>query len=150
MKYIKNSDMDPHYDNLHNPISSTVCYHFTPNGTSNPLLLDRAKFANPYTQRMTVADKGGIPTSNVVRMDLAPGDIAAFRGRNHLHWREAISVDMDYRALLLHFSDFKHKNKVVKGRPIPHVIDSLVDVDDYDKFREVYAMYFEQDGRELT
>lgn len=146
MKYIQNSDMDPHYDNLHNPISSTVCYHFTPQGAKNPLLLDKAKFANPYTQRMTVADKDGIPARNVVRMDLEPGDLAVFRGRNHLHWREAIATDMDYRALLLHFSDFKYKGAIVKGRPIPHVIDSLVDVDNYDGFREAYAMYFEQNG----
>jgi len=140
--------MDPHYDNLHNPISSTVCYHFTPDGASNPLLLDKARFANPYTQRMTVADKDGIPECNVVRMDLAPGDLAAFRGRSHLHWRQAISGEMDYRALLLHFSDFKFKNTLVKGRPIPHVIDSLVDIHSYDEFREIYAMYFEQNGRD--
>ena len=115
---------------------------------TNPLLLDKARFANPYTQRMTVKDKAGIPSGNVVSMDLAPGDIAAFRGRNHLHWRNPIAGDMDYRAVLLHFSDFKYKNTVVKGQPIPHVIDSLVDVDSYDRFRETYAMYFEQNGQD--
>ena len=148
MKYIKNSDMHPHYDNHNNPISSTVCYHFTPGGVSNPLYLDKARFANPYPMRLTVTDRDGIPSENVVRLDLQPGDIAVFRGRNHLHWRDAVSTEMDYRALLLHFSDYSYKGTMSHGRQIvPHITGSLVDMNNYDEFRSIYTMYFEDSGK---
>ena len=148
MKYIKNSDMQPHYDNLDNPVSSTVCYHFSPEGVDNPLFLDKARFANPFTFRVTVEDREGIPRENVVRIDLRPGDIAVFRGRHHLHWRERITVDMDYRALLLHFSDVKYRNHLRVARPTPHVPHSMLDFDNYEAFREQFALYFEPDGRD--
>jgi hypothetical protein len=40
MKYIRNSDLTPHYDNIHTQISSTICYYSEPAGHSNPLYLD--------------------------------------------------------------------------------------------------------------
>jgi hypothetical protein len=148
MKYLRNSDMQPHYDNFDNPVSSTVCYHFSPEGAHNPLFLDKARFTNPFTFRVTVKDREGIPRANVVRIDLQPGDIAIFRGRHHLHWRERITVDMDYRALLLHFSDVKYRNHLRVARPTPHVPHSRLDLDNYDEFREQFALYFEPDGRD--
>jgi hypothetical protein len=144
MKYVRNSDMDPHYDNFDNPVSSTVCYSFSPDGATNPLLLDRARFSNPFTSRVTVADRAGIPEVNVVRIDLEPGDLAVFRGRQHLHWREPIFDDMDYRALLLHFSDVKYKGQLRIAKPGPHVPHQFIDLDNYEQFRETYALYFEQ------
>lgn len=150
MKYIKNSDMDPHYDNFNNPISSTVCYHFTPGGLSNPVYVDRAKFSNPYTMRLTVKDRPGIPAENVATLDLHPGDIAIFRGRNHLHWRDAVANDMDYRALLLHFCDYNYKGVSSAGGQIPNVAHELIDIESYDEFRETYTMYFEKNGQDWT
>lgn len=148
MKYLKNSDMEPHYDNLNNPISSTVCYRFTPEGERNPIYVDRARFENPHTHRLTVMDRSGIPRENVVAMHLKPGDLAVFRGRNHLHWRDFISSDIDYRAILLHYSDYKYKGRLIPPQPdmLPSIEAKLIDLESYDRFRERYAMYFKPTG----
>jgi len=148
MQYIKNSDMDPHYDNYNNNISSTICYHATPDGLKNPIFVDKAKFLNPYTMRVTIKDRDGVPKQNVAILDLKPGDRAIFRGRNHLHWRNFIPQEMDYRALLLHYSDYTYKGRAVVGHQIPNIIHDLIDFDNYDAFREEYAMYFETSGKE--
>lgn len=148
MKYIKNSNMDPHYDNFNNPISSTVCYHFSPEHLSNPIYIDRARFENPYTHRVTIKDRDGIPVENVAEMNLRAGDIAVFRGRNHLHWRRFVADEMDYRALLLHFSDYKYKGTLISGTDqIPLINAHLIDFESYDEFRRQYAMYFDSAGR---
>lgn len=57
MKYTPNSDLHPHYDNINTQISSTVCYHVEPIGCRNPIFVDKAKFLNPYQQRVTVYGK---------------------------------------------------------------------------------------------
>lgn len=148
MKYIKNSDMDPHYDNFNNPISSTICYHFSPEHLSNPIYVDRARFDNPYTHRVTVKDRDGIPVENVAEMNLRAGDIAVFRGRNHLHWRRLVSDEMDYRALLLHFFDYKYKGMLINGTDqIPLINAHLLDFENYDEFRRQYVMYFDAAGQ---
>jgi len=148
MKYGRDSDMQPHYDNFDNPVSSTVCYHFSPEGERNPLFLDKARFSNPFTSRVTVKDRGGIPGENFGKIDLRPGHIACFRGRHHLHWRDPINLDMDYRALLLHFSDVKYRNHLRMARPTPQVPHSFLDLDTYEGLREQFALYFEPDGRD--
>ncbi len=150
MKYIKGSDLHPHYDNLHTPISSTVCYHFGPEGVKNPLFFDKAKFFNPYTSRLTVKDREGIPPENIVRIDLAPGDIGIFKGRTHLHWREPVQGEIDYRAVLLHFSESHYRGVLQRGRPTTNVSADLVDLDSYTSFREDYSMYFEGNGKGWT
>jgi hypothetical protein len=144
MKYIRNSDMHPHYDNYNNPISSTICYHSSPESLKNPLYLDRARFSNPYPWRLTVKDREGIPLANVVRLDLQPGDIAIFRGRSHLHWRDTIRDELDYRALLLHFCDYEYKGTVGHGSPVPNITKDQVFFDSYDEFRRTHMMYFEK------
>ena len=148
MKYIKDSDMEPHYDNYNNPISSTVCYHFSPDHLSNPIYVDRARFENPYPRRVTVKDRNGIPVENVVEMNLRAGDVAVFRGRNHLHWRKFVADEMDYRALLLHFSDYKFKGTLLSGADqVLNIEPGLIDFDNYDDFRRKYAMYFSSNGQ---
>lgn len=148
MKYIKNSDMEPHYDNFNNPISSTICYHFTPEHLSNPIFIDRARFENPYPRRVTIKDRTGIPVENVVEMNLRAGDLAVFRGRNHLHWRNFVSDNMDYRALLLHYSDYKYKGSLLSGADqVPHINGTLIDFESYDDFRRSFGMYFNAAGR---
>ncbi len=143
MRYIKNSDMEPHYDDFGNSISSTVCYHFTPEHLNNPIYLDRARFENPYPRRVTIKDRRGIPVENVVELHLRAGDVAIFRGRNHLHWRDFVSDEMDYRALLLHFTDYKYKGMLFTGSDQLAQIDpALLDFESYDDFRQRYVMYF--------
>jgi hypothetical protein len=145
MKYVKNSNLHPHYDNYNNPISSTICYHSAPSDVRIPIYLDRARFSNPYPLRLTVKDRDGIPRANVVSLDLRPGDIGIFRGRNHLHWRDAIADEVDYRAVLLHFSDYKYKGTMTAGSgSIQYIANAAyVTYDSYDEFRRAYMMYFE-------
>jgi hypothetical protein len=147
MKYVRDSDMHPHYDSYNNPISSTVCFHSLPEKVENPLFIDRARFLNPYSGRLTVKDRNGIPLTNIVRLDLKPGGIAIFRGRNHLHWRDAIREDLDYRALLLHFCDYKYKDTRSLGGIAPHIGGGMMDIDSYDEFRRTYIMFFETAGQ---
>jgi hypothetical protein len=150
MKYIRNSDLHPHYDNIHTQISSTICYHSEPAGYSNPLFLDKAKFFNPYQQRVTINDKDGIPSRNVVQLDLAPGDLAIFRGRSHLHWRNAIEETIDYRAMLVHFSESQYDGRLIQPRVVEGIPYTLIDFADYREFRQKYAVYFEGVGRTYT
>lgn len=151
MRYSKNSDMDPHFDNYNNPISSTVCYHFSPDDVSNPIYLDRACFQNPHTHRVTVKDRDGIPAENVIEINLKAGDLAVFRGRNHLHWRKRIVDELDYRAILLHFFDYRYKDETNWGNDtIPFVQHHMVDFDSYDAFRRKYIMYFQAAGKNWT
>ncbi|ADU13920.1 hypothetical protein [Asticcacaulis excentricus] len=150
MKYVRNSDLLPHYDNILTQISSTVCYKFGPDGAENPLFLDRAKFLNPYQQRVTVKDKENIPSENIVRIDLKPGDLAIFRGRTHLHWREAIDGEMDFRAVLIHFSESQYNGTMLRPGPVEDIPYHLIDFDDYRAFREKYAVYFERAGMRYT
>ncbi len=147
MRYIQNSDLLPHYDNIFTAISSTICYHSAPNGAQSPLYLDRAKFLNPHQQRLTVKDRVGIPLVNIAKLDLQPGDLAAFRGRTHLHWREAVEGQMDYRAVLAHFADAEYNGKLLAPKFVQGVPRDLVDIDSYQEFREVYASYFERSGQ---
>ena len=147
MKYVRNSDMDPHYDHVNNPISSTVCYNFSPDHLSNPIYVDRARFENPYTHRLTIKDRDGIPIENVVELHLRAGDMAVFRGRNHLHWRKFVVDDMDYRAILLHYIDYKYKGSIIRAGEIPHVGHRMIDFENYDSFRREYVMYFDSAGK---
>lgn len=150
MKYIKNSDMDPHYDSYNNPISSTICYHFSPEHLSNPIYVDRAVFSNPYTHRLTIKDRNGIPVESVAEIHMRAGDIAVFRGRNHLHWRKPVLVDMDYRAILVHFCDNKYKGSILPAGVMPYIEHRLIDLESYDDFRRTYAMYFDTAGKSWT
>ena len=147
MKYMANSDLLPHYDNIFTVISSTVCYRCGPDGKRNPLFLDRAKFLNPYQQRLTVADKAGIPPQNIVELDLGPGDIGIFRGRTHLHWRETSVGELDCRAILAHYSDSGYDSVLKKPEFIRDIPSYLVDMSDYREFRMKYAAYFEHNGQ---
>ena len=147
MRYIQNSDLLPHYDNIYTAISSTICYHSSPDGAQSPLYLDRAKFLNPHQQRLTVKDRAGIPLVNVAKLDLQPGDLAAFRGRTHLHWREAVEGEMDYRAVLAHFTDAEYNGTLLAPKFVQGVPRDLVDIDSYQEFRELYSSYFERSGQ---
>jgi len=120
MNYIKGSDMLPHYDNFDNPISSTVCY-YNKTCESQPILVDRAKFNNPFYRRLTIESRE-IPKENIEVLDVNEGDMCVFRGREHLHWRCQVNEDIDYKAILLHYMD---KENTIK----------------YDEYYPKYASY---------
>lgn len=125
-----------------------MCYHFTPEHLNNPIYLDRARFENPYPRRVTIKDRRGIPVENVVELHLRAGDVAIFRGRNHLHWRDFVSEEMDYRALLLHFTNYKYKGVLFTGSDqLPQIDPTLLDFESYDDFRQRYVMYFNNGRR---
>lgn len=152
MNYIKGSHMLPHYDNYNNSVSSTVCCKNT--GKPNPILIDKAEFQNPYKMRLTVKSAATIPMRNVESLDVDCGDIGIFRGREHLHWRDKITEDVDYRAVLLHYTDYTYKGKALPAYEISYgdthpfadaiggINMELTNFDDYDSFREKYVMYF--------
>ena len=152
MKYNENSDCKPHYDNYNMPISSTICF-YNEDKINYPFYIDKAYFYNPHPFRLTVDDKDGIPKENKVQININEGDIAIFRGRNHLHWREKLPVK-DYRALLCHTEDYKYNNKLIsyissdncKKADINNIKNintyALTDLNNYEKFREDYVMHF--------
>lgn len=148
MRYTEGSDLLPHYDNIFTGISSTVCYRNGPNGKRCPLYIDKAKFLNPYQQRLTVADKAGIPEKNIAKIDLSPGDFGMFRGRTHLHWRETIIGELDCRAILVHFSESGYKSELRRPEYVADIPRYLVDMDSYTEFRIKYASYFETGGQD--
>ncbi len=144
MKYVAGSNLLPHWDLDLNSISATVCYKGT--RQSNPIYIDRARFMNPYVNRVTIKDKATIPADNVERIDVDCMDIGIFRGREHLHWRDLIEFEEDYRAMLIHFTDYT-LNGVSMDPPkrdqISGIGAGLLDFDDYMEFRRRYCMYFD-------
>ncbi|HEX7686619.1 MAG TPA: hypothetical protein VF453_02880 [Burkholderiaceae bacterium] len=144
MKYVAGSNLLPHWDLDLNSISATVCYKGS--SQSNPIYIDRARFLNPYVNRVTIKDKGSIPRANVARIDVEHRDIGIFRGREHLHWRDLIEFEEDYRAMLIHFTDY-NLNGVSMDPPkrdqIEGIRAALIDCEDYMEFRQRYCMYFD-------
>lgn len=151
MKYNENSDCKPHYDNYNMPISSTICF-YNEDKNDYPLYIDKAYLNNPHPFRLTVDDKNGIPEENKIKIDINEGDIVIFRGRNHLHWRDKLPIK-NYRAILCHTEDYKYNNKLISyihNNNIANIKDiqnintfSLTNVNNYEKFRRDYVMYFE-------
>ena len=142
MNYIKGSDMDPHYDLLLNSISATVV--FKGSNSYNPIFIDKSLFGNPYTHRLTIKDKSSIPVENIIELNADFCDIVCFRGREHLHWRNKINFDEDYRAFLVHFTDYSFNGKILQAPTeffgIKH---QLIDLNNYIDFRNHYAMFFD-------
>lgn len=142
MNYIKGSDMDPHYDLLLNSISATVV--FKGSNSYNPIFIDKALFRNPYTHRLTIKDKSSIPVDNIIELNADFCDIVCFRGREHLHWRKKIDFDEDYRAFLIHFTDYSFDGKSLQApKEFPGMLHQLVDLNNYIEFRNNYAMFFD-------
>ena len=153
MKYNSNSEVLPHYDNYNMPISSTICY-YNEDKINYPIYIDKSYFNNPHPFRLTVDDKNGIPNTNIIQLDLNEGDIAIFRGRNHLHWRHKQPVK-DYRAILVHTEDYTYNGDLISyifssdemiKADINNVKNvntyALTNLNSYAQFRKDYAMYF--------
>jgi hypothetical protein len=144
MKYGVNAELLAHYDNIYTQISSTICFGAEPFDFINTLYLDKSRFSNPYQERITINFRDAIPEENVVKIDLAPGDLAIFRGRTHLHWRDVMQENTEIRALLIHFTDSKFNGKLTRPITIKHLPHNLIDFDNYSEFRLSHAVYFER------
>jgi hypothetical protein len=127
-----------------------VCYYHPSEQQECPLYLDQITFHNPYPYRLTITDKSSIPLENTVTMNLKPRDIGIFKGRHHLHWRNKITTDIDYRAILLHFNDYYYQSKAVQPvsynqlrESLPNITPTFTYVKNYDEFRQRFVMYFD-------
>ena len=83
---------------------------------------------------------------NKIALNLSPGDIGIFRGREHLHWREACEAD-SFKGILLHYFDYSTKNgnpptqKYIKQLPFLLFKGKKV-FKDYIDFREKMSLFF--------
>lgn len=144
MKYITGSNLLPHWDLDLNSISATVCYKGSEK--SNPIYIDKARFLNPYVNRVTVKSKDSIPPANIAEIDVDYRDIGIFRGREHLHWRDKVDFEEDYRAMLIHFTDYVVNGESIdppKRDQVQQIGAGLLDFEDYAEFRRTYCMYFD-------
>lgn len=101
MEYIKGSKVNPHLDFVINEVSTTVC--FNTNG-NYPIYVDRRFTENNYNFRYTLNSVDEIPEECKVEFCLNSGDIIMFNGRNHFHWRNELTEDITYQAILAHYS----------------------------------------------
>ena len=101
MEYIKDNYANPHLDIITSEVSSTVCYYTE---GDYPLYMSSEFIENNYNHRYSLKDHNSIPLEKRIKMEIGCGDVGIFNGRNHLHWREKLTNDIKYRALLSHYS----------------------------------------------
>jgi hypothetical protein len=119
MEYIKNAEVFPHLDLITNEVSSTTCYYDT---GIYPLYICKDFIDNNYNSRYTIKSSELIPEDKRVKIDIRPGDIGIFKGRNHLHWREKLTEDIAVRAILTHYSYTQEGTEEYKNKtslPVP-------------------------------
>ena len=58
---------------------------------------------NNYLKRFT-ENIVNIKKEDKVEINIQVGDIGFFNGRNHLHFRKKLEKNIDYRAILTHYS----------------------------------------------
>lgn len=100
MLYNKNSELLPHLDLITNELSSTLCFNSKEN---YPIYIDKTFIENKYNSRFTI-EREKILDENIIKMEINVGDIGFFNGRNHYHFRDKLTKDIDYKGLLLHWS----------------------------------------------
>ena len=44
------------------------------------------------------------PSANIVKLNINVGDIGVFNGRNHLHFRDKVTENLNYKAIIFHWS----------------------------------------------
>ena len=108
MKYNENNECIPHLDLVHNEISATTCYK---TDKDYPIYMSKKYIQNYYGDRYTDTIEN-INQNDIIEINIQVGDIAFFNGRNHLHFRKKLEEDIDYRAILTHYSKTKaHSNE---------------------------------------
>jgi len=101
MEYIKGSEVNAHMDFVINEVSTTVCYNTNGN---YPIYVDSRYNENNYNFRYTLPKGVEIPEEFKIEFCLNSGDILMFNGRNHFHWRNKLEEDIQYQAILAHYS----------------------------------------------
>lgn len=97
MEYVNGSELHPHMDLVQNEVSATLCYEANQN---YPIYVSKNHIRN--TSRDRITDKN-IDRNNKFILDIQPGDIGVFNGRNHFHWRDAAPENLSYKGILFHF-----------------------------------------------
>ena len=144
MQYTKqsNNTMEGHFDTSENPVSLTFCIHSSESVAKNPICIDKARFSNPLSSRVTISDISDLDNNFIDRIDLKVGDLCMFRGREHLHWRENTDSNT-YAAVLCHYLDYSisdsdgrltrpHKNYT---RMIPRISKRRLRLKNYTEFK---------------
>lgn len=147
IEYLKktNDTMTGHYDTFANPISLTLCIYNSHPKKNSALYIDPSTFHNPYVNRVTILN-GFKKIKNKIALNLSAGDIGIFRGREHLHWREACEAD-SFKGILLHYFDYSTKNgnpptqKYIRELPFLLFKGKKV-FKDYIDFKEKMSLFF--------
>ena len=150
MQYTKqsNNTMEGHFDTSENPVSLTFCIHSSESVAKNPICIDKARFSNPLSSRVTISDISDLDNNFIDRIDLKVGDLCMFRGREHLHWRENTDSNT-YAAVLCHYLDYSisdsdgrltrpHKNYT---RMIPRISKRRLRLKNYTEFKNKFSLF---------
>lgn len=100
MLYGKGNILLPHLDLIENEISATTCYA---SEKDYPIYISKQFIENNYIERYT-EDMNNIKHEDIVEINIQVGDIGFFNGRNHLHFRNKLTEDINYRGILTHYS----------------------------------------------
>ena len=100
MKYNKNNECIPHLDLVQNELSATTCYSAEKN---YPIYISKQFMDNNYKERYS-EDPTNIKDDDIIEINIEVGDIGFFNGRNHLHFRKKLNENINYRAILTHYS----------------------------------------------
>lgn len=101
IQYKKDNYVNPHLDLITNEVSSTTCYY---SEGEYPLYISSDFIENNYNMRYSLKNHDSIPLKKRIKINICCGDVGIFNGRNHLHWRETLKDDINYRAILSHYS----------------------------------------------
>ena len=99
INYNKDSYVFPHLDLIINEVSSTICFS---SNEDYPIFISSNFIENNYNHRYTEYLEN-IPIDSIREMNIKPGDIGIFNGRNHLHWRNKQENNINYSAILSHY-----------------------------------------------
>jgi hypothetical protein len=110
--YNKNNILIPHLDNIENEISATTCYHTT---KDYPIYISKQYMENNYNYRYT-DDINNIKEEDKIEINIQVGDIGFFNGRNHLHFRNKLEEDINYKGILSHYSKTKRDSEEWKQK----------------------------------
>lgn len=103
MLYEKGNELLPHLDLIQNEISATTCYA---SEKDYPIYISKQFMENNYLDRYT-EDINNVKEEDKIKINIQVGDIGFFNGRNHLHFREKLEENINYRGILTHYSKTK-------------------------------------------
>ena len=131
MEYIQNAEVYPHLDFIFNEVSSTICFYDT---GSYPLYICKDYIENNYNSRYSIKSSSIIPNDKKIEIDIRCGDIGIFNGRNHLHWREKLTEDINQKCILSHYGYTKPNTEEYNIKTSVHVpFENSINSDIYKK-----------------